>query len=421
MLYITVQFPVPSETFAAVEIRALQRQNVSVSVATLKPSSHESGTMLREHGLTGIEIDQNSLVSSLRGCWIALRNLSLFIRLLKAIFAAQDSAPKSSSAETGSDETGAVVRESSRRSILKDLALIPRSLDLFDKIRRTSPDIVHLFWGHYPSLIGLLVHEVLDDVTVSLSLGAYDLHSRYGPSIELAKKVPSVFTHVKANLPVLNSLGIEDNRIHVVYRGIDIDGQTDRTHERKTLDVLIVERLVPAKRTSDSLHVFRRVRDSIPTAQLAIAGDGLERESLKEQVEQLGLEDAVKFLGHVSHEEIFEQFSASKVLLSMSLSERLPNTVKEAMLRNCIPVVAHTVGIEELISDGATGFIVEQSNVAQAADAVLLCLQDWEDLSGLRTAAQRHVMETFNSSVVARQRCEIWQKATDERRRSKLS
>ncbi len=414
VLYITVQFPVPSETFAAVEIRALRRQQASVSVATLKPARRESDTMLQEHGLTDIEIDHNSLVSSLRGCWIGLRNPPLTIRLLKAVFATQDSAPPSSSAKTGIDETGTVERESSKRSILKGLALIPRSLDLFDKIRRTSPDIVHLFWGHYPSLVGLLVHEFLEDVTVSLSLGAYDLHSRYGPSIELAKKAPAVFTHVQANRPVLRSFGVEDNRIHVVYRGIDIQEQTHGTEDGKPLDVLIVERLVPAKRTSDSLKVFREVRDSIPTARLTIAGDGAERESLMKQAAELGLKDAISFLGHVSHGKVFELCSKSKVLLSMSASERLPNAVKEAMLRDCIPVVAHTVGIEELISEGKTGFIVEQGNRAQAATAVLNCLRDWDGSAALRTAAQRHINETFDSNAVAHRRRKIWQKLLEQ-------
>lgn len=217
---------------------------------------------------------------------------------------------------------------------------------------------------------------------------------------------------------MLNSLGVEDSRIHVVYRGIDIDENTDRTHEEKTLDVIIVERLVPVKRTADSLQVFRQIRDGVPNAQLAIAGDGPEQKALEEQVAQLGLKEAVKFLGHVSREEIFAQCSATKVLSSMSLSERLPNTVKEAMLRNCIPVVAHTIGIDELISDQETGFIVEQGNTAQAADTVVRCLQAWDDLAELRNAARLHIIDRFNSQALARQRIGVWHKAAAKRCRS---
>ena len=36
-------------------------------------------------------------------------------------------------------------------------------------------------------------------------------------------------------------------------------------------------------------------------------------------------------------------------------SERLPNAVKEAMLRRCVPVITWSEGIEELVADGVEG------------------------------------------------------------------
>ncbi|WP_282607898.1 glycosyltransferase [Pelagibius sp. Alg239-R121] len=396
VLYVTMQFPVPSETFAAVEIRALLGQEVEVAIATFKPKPKDCNDVLRDRRLPNIEIDHNSLFSSLRGLWVALRPPSLPLRLLGSLFT------------RGNVTAG---------SVLKSLALVPRTLDLFDKIRRSPPDIVHLYWGHYPSLLGLLVHELLEDVTLSLSLSAYDLHSRYGPSIELARQAPLVFTLARANTPALKNFGVLEGRVHVVYHGIDVEPETFRDAQEKTLEVVIAERLVPLKRTTESLRVFRRVLDKCPAARLSVLGDGPEKMHLQEMVDHLGIGDAVQFLGHVSHEEVFEQFSKSKVLLSMSSSERLPNTVKEAMLRNCIPVVSRTMGIDELISNQKTGFIIEQGDIDQAAYAVVRCLQEWESLSNLRVAARHHITENFSSQAVALQRREIWKKTIDNRRR----
>ena len=397
VLYVTMQFPVPSETFAAVEIRALQALEIRVSVATFKPKPPNCGEILSERGLQGLKIDHNSLISSLRGLWVAVRQPSLSLRLLRTLLA------------DGSMTT---------KSFMKSLALIPRTLDLFTQIRRSPPDIVHLYWGHYPSLLGLLVHHLIEDVPVSLSLSAYDLHSRYGPSIELGKLAPLTLTLAQANVPDLRAFGLEEERIHVVYHGVDTSEQVAENLTKEAAEIVIAERLIPLKRTADSLMVFRKILDQKPEATLTLLGDGPERDRLAGLASELGLSDSVRFAGHVEHQEVFAHFDAAKVLLSMSSSERLPNTVKEAMLRDCIPVVARTVGIEELIDHGATGFVVEQGEIDAAANAVVTCLNDWDSLQSLRAAAREHISESFSSRGLAIRRRDLWREAISRRRNS---
>ena len=55
------------------------------------------------------------------------------------------------------------------------IALIPMSFYMFEKLKKEKPDIVHLFWGHYPSLVGYLVKKNMPDTKLSQFLGAYDL------------------------------------------------------------------------------------------------------------------------------------------------------------------------------------------------------------------------------------------------------
>ncbi len=394
VLYITIQFPVPSETFAAVEIRALRAQGAEVSVATLKLARSDCNAMLQARKLTDIHIDHNSLRSNLRGLGTAIRRPDLLFRLIRAL---------------------AFPPPGTNREIVKSLATLPRTLDLFDKIRRSPPDILHLYWGHYPSLLGLLVQEHLEDTVLSLSLSAYDLHSRYGPGVTLARKAPLVFTLANANKPALEDFGVPQDRINVVYHGVDADREPSQEVPQKNLEILVVERLVSLKRTADCLHIFRRVLKNCPTVKLTILGDGPERARLEALAQELDLQDSVLFMGHVSHDKVFDAFARAKILLSMSSSERLPNTVKEAMFRGSIPVVARTPGIEELISDQETGFIVEQGDIEQAAKLVVHCLKNWEEQSGLRTAARCHIIDHFSSRATARQRIAIWQQALNQK------
>ena len=36
-----------------------------------------------------------------------------------------------------------------------------------DMYKKEKPDVVHLFWGHYPSLVGFLVNKVLKNSKIS--------------------------------------------------------------------------------------------------------------------------------------------------------------------------------------------------------------------------------------------------------------
>ncbi len=389
VLYVTVQFPVPSETFTAVEIRALRRLGVEISVATLKPRPRDCDRLLRERDLEQIPVDHNSPAASLSGLWSCLLHPLQTAFLLKIILTSCWRKPA---------------------DILKSLILLPRSLQLFDKIRKAPPQILHLYWGHYPSLLGLLIQRFLPALPVTQSLSAYDLHSRYGPSLVLARKLPVVFTLARANVAEIQSLGVARESIQVVYHGVDIDALSPGGEKAKTPRIVLAERLIPLKRTDLSLRAFALVRDRHPDATLTLLGDGPERSRLENLARELGIDPAVTFAGHVSHDQVFAEFQHARIFMTMSSSERLPNTVKEAMLAECVCVVSKTVGIDELIEDRRSGFLVEQEDVEAAAGIMADCLARWDALAELRRAARDQIERNFSSAAVAGRKRDIWQR-----------
>ena len=389
VLYVTVQFPVPSETFTAVEVRALRRLGVEISVATLKPRPRDCDRLLRERDLEQIPVDHNSVGASLGGLCSCLLHPLQTAYLLKVILTSCRGRPA---------------------DIVKSLVLLPRSLQLFGKIRKAPPDIVHLYWGHYPSLLGLLIHRFLPSLPVTQSLSAYDLHSRYGPSLALAREVPVVFTLAHANVGQIESFGVTREAIRVVYHGVDIDALAPGGESVEPPIIVIAERLIPLKRTELSLRAFGLVHETHPDATLTILGDGPERGRLEDLARELGVTSAVTFAGHLSHDEVFAQFRRARVFMTMSASERLPNTVKEAMLAECICIVSKTVGIDELIEDRRTGFLVDQEDVETAAKIVIECLAQWNAHEELRKSAREHIELNFSSDAVARQKRDVWQR-----------
>lgn len=289
------------------------------------------------------------------------------------------------------------------------LLLLPRAMGIADELIRQQVDRVHLFWGHYPALVGLALRELGGEMPVSMFLGAYDLVKGFSASRLLAPYV-DVITHARANVEdVSRFTGLPPDRINVIYRGIHLSGDVDTTHRPRPV-VLIAERLVAAKRTRDAVKVFASIADAFPTSVLTILGEGSERRNVERDVNALGLSERVTLPGHVQHQEVLHAMAHAQVFLSMSQNpgERLPNAVKEAMAAGCAVVVARSPGIDELVSDGETGYIVAPGETQEAARKVAELLGNTALREAIGVQARRRVAEMFDIRITTGRRLAVW-------------
>ena len=393
--YVTMQFPVASETFAGVEIRALRSLGAEVSVLAYRGAPARAETMLAERGLAELPVDQGGLAANLRGLALVFLRPADSCPLIATIFAHCWCRPL---------------------HLLKALALLPRSLDLLQRLEALKADVLHLFWGHYPSLLGLLVKRRLPRVVVTQFLGAYDLEEGLSLSALLARRADGLFTHAKANLPALSGLGLDAERVEGSYRGIEIPATPPAPQKTRAL-MVIAERLVPQKRTADTLRLFAAVAAEVPDARLRLLGDGPELEPLKDLAKDLGIEDRVIFAGHVPHQEVFRHLAEAEVALtlSQSRSERLPNALKEAMLHRCLCLTSRSPGIDELITDGETGLVVAPGDTAGAARRLVALLRDPDAVARMGGKAQAHVLAQFDIGRVMADRLRRWSALSTQR------
>lgn len=397
IVYVTMQFPVPSEAFAAVEIRALRRQGGEIAVAAYRGAPPGAAQLLAERGLADLPVDQGGSGAFLRGLVDMLARPADSLWLLGLVLKSCASSPG---------------------QLLKALALTPRSLTLLRKLEALRPDVVHLFWGHYPSLLGLLVRRRLPGAVLSHFLGAYDLERRLPLSAVLARQADLVLTHAHANLPALAALGLPADRVAVAYRGIDIP--PDPPTPEKTRGLMVVaERLVPQKRTADALRLFAQVVRRLPEARLMVFGGGPEAGRLQALAGELGIAERVVFTGHVPQQEVFRALETAEVALTLSQSpsERLPNALKEAMLRRCLCLATRSPGIEELICDGETGLIVEGSDPADTARRLTDLLSAPERVACIGRQAQAHILAAFDVDRLMAERLQRWSSLAQQRKR----
>ncbi|MBZ9611726.1 glycosyltransferase family 4 protein [Rheinheimera maricola] len=92
-----------------------------------------------------------------------------------------------------------------------------------------------------------------------------------------------------------------------------------------------------------SITAFAQLKQDHPDATLTIAGSGPLLSQLQQQVQQLKLENAVKFAGRLSAEQMAQLYRSADIMLNSSLVDNSPNSIIEA-LACAVPVVSSNVG-----------------------------------------------------------------------------
>lgn len=383
--YITTCFPVPSETFACVELSELMRRDVEATVYSLGPAIKSADSMLEAYGLQDIKRSSYLTKDLPRYLFSCLKSPRKFSYLLARVLGA---------------------RPSSLKQWMHSIAIIPRVIGIYDELERKPPDVVHFFWGHYPILVAVLLERFHPTQKWSMSLGAYDLRMRFPLTLQLASDAGHLRVLSRENVDELAEMGVQNPATEVVYHGIDLDDREDQP-DRIAGRMLYAGRLIPQKGLRETLVLYERIKERFPEASLVIAGEGEMRNELMELIEERKLKD-VSLIGHVSQVQLRAEMRKSDlfVFLSHSESENLPNVVKEAMACGCRCVVSESTSIDELIPTEDHGWVVPPRDVEAAFQAVLRLLESNDD--AMRQRSRQWAMDKFSVESSVTRLLERW-------------
>ena len=170
--------------------------------------------------------------------------------------------------------------------------------------------------------------------------------------------------------------GIPEDRIHVVYCGIDRE-EFGRCPDWIASDppyILYLGRIKRYKRIELVLEAFKRVREREEDVRLVIAGEGDHRDALERRSREMGLDSAVSFTGHVSGREKVRLLQRAAIVMNTSEKEGWGLTNVEAQACGCPVVATDSPGIRESLRNERTGFLVPGRDVAALADRALRIL-----------------------------------------------
>lgn len=190
---------------------------------------------------------------------------------------------------------------------------------------------------------------------------------------------------------------------------LDTPLSRDAARERLGVSGLVigaVGRLEDQKGHAHLLAALPEVRREVPDLVVLLVGEGRRQEDLQRQVQALGLQDMVRFLG--TRRDLPEIYRALDLFVQPSLWEGLPLALLKAMGAG-LPVVATRVsGSLEAIVDGVNGRLVAAGDPQALGRAILDLARHPEARQHLANAARRTVAERYSLEAMVRQLEELY-------------
>lgn len=174
----------------------------------------------------------------------------------------------------------------------------------------------------------------------------------------------------------------------------------------KDFILVCIGRLTRQKGQRYLLGSISRLCRKYPQLKVLFVGYGEEENNLLELAQKLGIDDIVRFLGY--RQDIAQILHLSNALVLPSLYEGLPLCVLEAMAA-AKPVVATRVGgVEELVKNGQTGFIVAPENIEALAGAINNLINLRDQGKGMGEKGRQIVINNFSAQSIAQKTDELF-------------
>lgn len=244
----------------------------------------------------------------------------------------------------------------------------PKSMQkaLIDMIEKIEPDCT-VGVGRGAMILGLIADKIHGKKVgwhhnLFESIMNYD-GSRFWP--ELSRYIPALLSRLDGNLvlsghdkEMFSAMGIS---CRVMPNFIDLSKSQSSSLQEKQM--ISVGRLAKEKRFDLLISLWRDFSENHPDWVLKIYGDGKQKESLRQLIQDSRLENSVFLCGFTN--QIEKEYAMSSVNLCASSSEGFGLMAVEGMAAG-LPFVAFDLyPFRDFVAEGKTGFLVSGENKAE--------------------------------------------------------
>jgi glycosyltransferase involved in cell wall biosynthesis len=270
--------------------------------------------------------------------------------------------------------------------------------ELRKSLSKFEPDCVLSYWSYPDGAVATRAARIAGVPSVVMVGGSdvllCDESGMRAPVAAALRSANAVVTIGRDLRDKVVALGVPADRVHITQRGVDSQRfcPGDRQEARKRLGiptdfptVLWVGRMVPVKGLTVLLETCARLRATGQRVRFYLVGDGPMRSTLERAALAAGLlvsptegnaaPCGVTFVGSREHDQLPDWFRAADVTVLPSLSEGVPNVLRESLACGT-PFVASKVGGIPEISADPVNRLVPPGDAAALANALSLALAE---------------------------------------------
>jgi L-malate glycosyltransferase len=231
-----------------------------------------------------------------------------------------------------------------------------------------------------------------------------------------------IVVNAEAVKKYLISEGISEQKINVIYNGLDLDRLQPKTTNRAEICdelglpndenikfiTLVANLRHEVKNQPMFLRTAQKVVKKFPNAHFVIAGEGNLLESLQTLTTELQITDNVHFIGLCR--KVPELLSVSFACVLTSFNEGFSNSILEYMSA-CKPVVATNVGgASEAIIENETGFLVNSDDDKMMSQLLIELIKDEEKATKFGEKGRKFVEANFSCEAQLGKTIRLYQK-----------
>jgi glycosyltransferase involved in cell wall biosynthesis len=287
--------------------------------------------------------------------------------------------------------------------------LIAQYLCIRKHLNTGNYDIIHAHWLIPQGLISVLACGLIRRCTrpIVCTMHGSDLYALRSRIFTILKRYAMRHsTHLcavsNAISDICKSMGVDGRKLSVIPMGVDLknlfvpDGGIQRKHTR----IIYVGRLVKEKGLATLIDAVAIAGRSVTDLELLIIGDGPERQTLQDHVNDLELNNKILFTGAIEHENLPQFYNSASLAVLPSMSEGFGLTLVEALGCECAVIASDLESLRDVVITDKTGLTVEPGNIQQLGEAIMELLANPERRRRLASQGREYVLQHYDWSIV---------------------
>jgi glycosyltransferase involved in cell wall biosynthesis len=221
----------------------------------------------------------------------------------------------------------------------------------------------------------------------------------HGGSLKRLLKFDGVIGVAKHIVKNIKDCGFK-GRVETIYNGVEVAKVTKKKSKNKDFTFGVMSRLSSEKNIEMTIEAFGEfVKKVNEDAKLVIAGEGDEKEALEKLVQELGIENKVKFIGWVSDKGKF--FNEIDIFVQSSIRESFGITIIESFNYLTPVISSNALGPKEIIKDGKNGFLFKLEKKNDLFLKMKKVFKEKDDLEKITKQAYRDLTKKFSFDKMA--------------------